>query len=320
MGVRLLAWARKPSTFYRWALAAVIVNVCLVVTGGAVRLTSSGLGCPTWPKCTDASLTPTSEYAVHGKIEFTNRMLITVVSVVVLAVLALAIARRRQVKLAVLLVLTVPAQAVLGGISVLTKLNPWVVASHFLMSMLIIAVAFVLWWRARFQAAVAPAGMPLRAACWSVQGLTAAVLVVGTIVTGSGPHAGDKGATHRIHLAPSSVAQLHADLVMLLIGITVGFVLLARLAGGSAELQRAGYWLLGIELGQGMIGFVQYFMHVPALLVGLHMFGACLVWLAALTLLGRLGALSGGATRLRRDAAEPTVHESHGIAFVQTQG
>ncbi len=294
MGVRIRRWARDPATLPRWALAAVVVNVFLVVTGGAVRLTASGLGCPTWPTCTSDSLTPTSEYALHGKIEFTNRMLITVISVVVLVVLVLAVLAHREVKLAALLVATVPAQAVLGGISVRTKLNPWVVASHFLLSMVIITIAFVLWWRLRSMPTAGqqpPAPRPpvaLRRAAWVVLAITAAVLVVGTVVTGSGPHAGDKsasGAVNRIHLAPSSVSQLHADLVMLLIGVTLGFVVLAGVAGAGAELRRAGYWLLGLELGQGLIGYVQYFTHVPAVLVGVHMFGACLVWLAALAVL-----------------------------------
>ncbi len=292
----LLRWLRDPAMLRRAALAAVIVNVLLVVTGGAVRLTSSGLGCPTWPKCTADSLTPTSEYAAHGKIEFTNRLLITWISVVVLVVLLLAILARRQVKLAVLLVLTVPAQAVLGGISVLTKLNPWVVASHFLLSIAIIAIAFVLWWRVRQQPAGQPAMAPaLRAAGWLLLVLTAAVLAVGTVVTGSGPHAGDKGATHRIHFAPASVAQLHADLVMLLIGVTVGFAVLARAAGASQRVQQASWWLLGIELAQGLIGFVQYFTGVPAVLVGFHMFGACLVWLACLTVLATVAGRPAGA-------------------------
>jgi cytochrome c oxidase assembly protein subunit 15 len=287
--MRLPAWAGARRTLQRWALAAVVVNVLLVVTGGAVRLTGSGLGCPTWPTCTADSLTPTSEYAIHGKIEFTNRLLITVVSIVVLAVLILAILQRRQVKTAVLLVATVPAQAVLGGLSVLTKLNPWVVASHFLFSIVILAIAFTFWWRVQARAATPSAAAPVRTAAALLLLITAAVLLVGTVVTGSGPHAGAPDAAHRMHFSPASVAQLHADLVMLLIGGTVGVVLLARAAGGSRRLQRAARWLLWIELGQGLIGFVQYFTHIPPLLVGIHMFGACLVWLAALAVVAELG-------------------------------
>jgi cytochrome c oxidase assembly protein subunit 15 len=300
---RLQDRLRQPLVLSRLALASVLVNVLIVVTGAAVRLTGSGLGCPTWPSCTDSSLTPTRAYAVHGIIEFTNRQLTFLVSLVVLATLAAAILARRQLRLAVLLAAGIPAQAVLGGITVLTKLNPWFVAAHFLLSMAIIAIGFRLWWRvrpapitatpaARIPPAASPAGAPLRATGWFLLALTAAVLAVGTVVTGSGPHSGastDSGATHRIQLSPSSVAQLHADLVMLLIGVTIGFVLLARVAGVDAATRRAGHRLLAVELGQGLIGFVQYFTHVPALLVGLHMLGACLVWLAALFVLARLG-------------------------------
>jgi len=282
----LPGWTREPATLRRLALASVVANVVIVVTGGAVRLTGSGLGCPTWPSCTENSLTPTRQYALHGLIEFTNRQLTFVLVVVVLATLAAALLARRERGLAVLLAASIPAQAVLGGITVLTKLNPWTVAAHFLLSMAIIAVAFVLWWRLRSAVAAVPAARPGRGlvpAGWLLVGLTGAVLAVGTVVTGSGPHAGDKGATHRIHLAPGSVSQLHADLVMLLIGVTVGFVLLA---GG--RLRRVAGWLLGIELAQGVVGYVQYFSHVPAPLVGVHMLGACLVWLAALAVLASL--------------------------------
>jgi len=284
-------WVRRPAVLRRLALATLVANVGIVVTGGAVRLTGSGLGCPTWPSCTDASLTPTREYAAHGVIEFANRQLTFVLGLLVLATLVAAVLARRQVRLAVLVAASIPAQAVLGGITVLTHLNPWTVAAHFLLSMLIIAAAFALWWRLRADVAepVAPAGVPvtLRTAAWLITGLTAAVLAVGTVVTGSGPHAGDKGATHRIGFDPAAVSQLHADLVMLLIGISLGFAVLARAAGASARLRRAGWLLVGVELAQGLIGFVQYFTHVPAVLVGFHMLGACLVWLAALTVLAR---------------------------------
>ncbi len=309
---RLPGWTRRPELLPRLALASVAVNVLIVVTGGAVRLTSSGLGCPTWPRCTDDSLTPTSQYAAHGVIEFTNRQLTWVVCLIVLATLAAAVLARRERALATVLAASIPAQAVLGGITVLTKLNPWTVAAHFLLSMAIIAVAFLLWWRVRLPASpgswptgCAPGRPALAATAWVVLAVTAAVLAVGTVVTGSGPHAGDKGATHRIHLAPSSVSQLHADLVMLLVGITLAFVLLARAAGADRQLRRAAWWLLGIELSQGVVGFVQYFTHVPALLVGVHMFGACLVWLAALWVAGELAL--GPFSRSGSGLAGPTL-------------
>jgi cytochrome c oxidase assembly protein subunit 15 len=299
-GGRNARWLRRPATLRSLALASLIANVVIVVTGGAVRLTGSGLGCPTWPSCTDASLTPTREYALHGVIEFTNRQLTFVLSAVVLATLVVAVLTRRQVMLAVLLAASIPAQAVLGGITVLTHLNPWLVAAHFLLSMLIIAVAFALWWRlvegggpVSAPTAVRPMGRlgtaagGLRAVAWVIAALTAAVLAVGTVVTGSGPHAGDKGATHRIGFDPAAVSQLHADLVMLLIGLSLAFALLAPFAGAADRLRRAAWLLVAVELAQGLIGFVQYFTHVPAVLVGFHMLGACLVWLAALTVLAR---------------------------------
>ena len=304
-----MRWACRPVVLRRLALATLVANVAIVVTGGAVRLTGSGLGCPTWPSCTDASLTPTREYAAHGVIEFANRQLTFVLGVLVLATLVAAVLARRQIRLAALVAASIPAQAVLGGITVLTHLNPWTVAAHFLLSMLIIAAAFALWWRLRDEDGVpgggavstAP-GMALRTAAWLIVALTAAVLAVGTVVTGSGPHAGDKGATHRIGFDPAAVSQLHADLVMLLIGISLGLAVLAQAAGASYRLRRAGWLLVAVELGQGLIGFVQYFTHVPAVLVGLHMLGACLVWLAALTVLAR--ALAAGPRTTAAPARE----------------
>ena len=311
-------WLRRPATLRRLALASVIANVVIVVTGGAVRLTGSGLGCPTWPSCTEASLTPTREYAVHGIIEFANRQLTFVLVALVLATLAVAVLTRRQVRLAALVAASIPAQAVLGGITVLTHLNPWTVAAHFLLSMAIIAAAFALWWRLREPPAAGDDGRAagddgraassgarraaegsLRITAWTILALTAAVLAIGTVVTGSGPHAGDEGAaTRRIAFDPGSVSQLHADVVMLLIGVSLGFAVLARAAGASDRLRRAAWLLVAVELAQGLIGYVQYFTHVPAVLVGFHMLGACLVWLAALAVL---------AHALRRPAAVDAV-------------
>jgi cytochrome c oxidase assembly protein subunit 15 len=280
--VQTLAWLRGL------ALASVISNVVIVVTGGAVRLTDSGLGCPTWPSCTDSSLTPTKQYAIHGIIEFTNRQLTFVLVVVAIATWLVAMAVRRQRALATAGALGIPAQAVLGGLTVLTHLNPWLVALHFLLSMAIIAITFLLWWRLRERdvpAAVPPAAVWLTRATAAV---TAAVLVIGTVVTGSGPHAGDKDASGKVHrtgLDVSSMSQLHADVVMVLIGLTVGVVAVAYAARLAPALRTAAAVLLGVELAQGAIGYTQYFLHVPPLLVAVHMLGACLVWLAALRVL-----------------------------------
>ena len=275
-----------------------------------------GPGLPDLAACTEDSLSPTREYGTHGFIEFGNRQLTFVLSAAVLATLVVAVLVRRQVRLAVLAAVGIPAQAVLGGVTVLTGLNPWTVAAHFLLSMVVIAVTFALWWRLREDdpapgsaglpapgsaglPAPGSAGLPaagsaglrtagqagLRVAAMVIVALTAAVLAIGTVVTGSGPHAGDEGAINRIDFNPASVSQLHADVVLLLIGVSLGFAVLARAAGASPRLRRAAWLLVGVELAQGLIGFVQYFTHVPAVLVGIHMLGACLVWLAALTVL-----------------------------------
>jgi cytochrome c oxidase assembly protein subunit 15 len=292
-------WTRVRSalTLPRLALTAIVVNVVIVVTGGAVRLTGSGLGCPTFPSCGEGSLTPISKFGAHGIIEFANRQLTFVVVAVVIATLVVAVLDHREVRLALLLAASIPAQALLGGLTVLTHLNPWLVSAHFLLSMAIIAVAFVLWWRVRRRPTDAdPAlesigfGSSMGVSGLALLALTAAVLAIGTVVTGAGPHAGDadtSGKVHRNGLAVGSMSQLHADVVMLLIGLTIGFALLARSAGASRSLQRASWQLLAIELAQGLIGFVQYFTHIPAVLVGVHMFGACLVWLAALNVWAR---------------------------------
>jgi cytochrome c oxidase assembly protein subunit 15 len=271
----------------------VIVNVLIVVTGGAVRLTGSGLGCPTFPSCGDGSLTPTRAFGAHGIIEFTNRQLTFVVVAVVAATLLAAILDKREVKLAALLAASIPAQALLGGLTVLTHLNPWLVALHFLLSVAIIAIAFTLWWRVAGPTPTGAATSIQRAAS-ALALLTVAVLAIGTVVTGSGPHAGDvntSGEVRRTGLDVGSMSQLHADVVMLLIGATIGFALLAHAAGASGRLQRAAWILLAVELSQGLVGFVQYFTHVPAALVGVHMFGACLVWLAALLVLAEAGVI-----------------------------
>ncbi|MFI6069801.1 heme A synthase [Micromonospora sp. NPDC051227] len=271
----------------RLALASIIANVGIVVTGGAVRLTASGLGCPTWPRCTDDSYVTTPEMGVYGVIEFGNRMLTFAVGLIALATVLAVLAHRPRrpglLALAVAVFLGIPAQAVIGGITVLTNLNPWVVGLHFLASMAVIAAAYALWRRIGDPdgptVAVVPA--PLRALARVTTGVTVAVLVVGTWVTGSGPHAGDHGAA-RNGLDPETISQVHADGVFLLIGLSVALIFAFR-AVSAQRATRTAIILVAVELGQGLIGFVQYFTHVPAILVGAHMLGSCLVLLAALS-------------------------------------
>ncbi|MET7836326.1 COX15/CtaA family protein [Micromonospora sediminicola] len=279
----------SPTLLRRLAFASIIANVAIVVTGGAVRLTASGLGCPTWPRCTDESYTTTSEMGVHGVIEFGNRLLTFAVGIialaVVLAVLAQVPRRRGLLPLAVGVLFGIPAQAVIGGVTVLTNLNPWVVGLHFLASMVVIAAAYALWRRTgEPDGPVTPTvPAPLRTLARITTVVSASVLVVGTWVTGSGPHAGDQGAA-RNGLDPESISQVHADGVFLLIGLSVALFFAFR-AVGAARAARAAGVLLAVELGQGLIGFVQYFTHLPAVLVAAHMLGSCLVLLATLGVL-----------------------------------
>ena len=278
-------WFSAPTTLRRLALASVVVNIGIVVTGGAVRLTGSGLGCPTWPRCSGGRLVPNDKLGIHGAIEFTNRTLTFVVGVTLLLTFVVAWRQRRHAGLALLALLGVPAQAVLGGIVVLTDLNPWLVAAHFLLSAAIIAVTFLLWWRLAEPSTVAvPRAARLLTA--ALAGVAALVLTAGTVVTGAGPHAGDltDGKVRRIDLPIAGLAQLHADLVMVLIGLTIGVLALAT-ALHATPLRNVAAILLAVELAQGVVGYTQYFLHVPPLLVGLHMFGACLVWLGALAVL-----------------------------------
>ncbi|WP_026184546.1 COX15/CtaA family protein [Salinispora vitiensis] len=286
----------------RLAFANILANVLIVVTGGAVRLTASGLGCPTWPRCTDTSYTATPEMGVHGMIEYGNRLLTFAVGIVAIAVVVAVLLhrprRRGLLPLAVAVLLGIPAQAVIGGITVLTKLNPWVVGLHFLASMVVIALAYALWRRiAEPDGPTVPVVPgPLRTLAVITTVVCVAVLVVGTWVTGSGPHAGDGGAA-RNGLDPEQLSQVHADGVFLLIGLSVALVFAFR-AVGAAGPARAALVLVGVEAGQGVIGYVQYFTNLPALLVGAHMLGSCLVLLATLAVLR--------STRERRPATDPT--------------
>ncbi|ANH39828.1 Heme A synthase [Nocardioides dokdonensis FR1436] len=258
----------------RWAgWASVVANIGIIVTGGAVRLTGSGLGCPTWPRCTDEAFTPHGELDYHSAIEFGNRMLTFVLVAVAVATFAAALRTRRQdlVRLSVILGLGIPLQAVIGGITVLTDLNSWLVALHLLLSMALIGLSV------RFLQVLdrpgAPVGGPAAALAWGVFATTWVVLYLGTIVTGAGPHAGDAD-TARNGLDPLQWSQLHADAVFLLIGLTVGLIVTLLAQGAPRTSVQAAVLLLGVELAQGVIGFVQYFTDLPVLLVGAHLLGA----------------------------------------------
>jgi cytochrome c oxidase assembly protein subunit 15 len=292
----------RPGRLSTWllpaAVASLVANIGIVVTGGVVRLTGSGLGCPTWPRCSQQSFVTHRAMGVHGAIEFGNRMLTFVVAAVAIATLVLAWRHGRPVvtRLAVLLALGVPAQAVIGGITVLTDLNPWIVSLHLLVSMAMVGLAVTLVDRLSQpegpRVAVVPAGVE-----WLTRSVFAVgwvVLYVGTVVTGSGPHAGDAQAP-RNGLDPRALSQLHADVVFLLVGLTVAAALVLWTSGAPLGLRRAALVLLGVELGQGLIGFVQYATDLPVVLVALHLLGASLVSAALAWLLVATRRPAGGA-------------------------
>lgn len=277
----------KPSEIATRVLAPItglllFAQAAIVVTGGAVRLTGSGLGCPTWPECTPGSYTPKPyqvEEQVKVWIEFGNRLLTFVlVLVAITALLSVLAAGRKDLRgLALGQVLGIFGQGVLGGITVLTGLHPATVAAHFLLSIVLIAGAASL--RAhRYFPKKNEESLPLVKKIASAHIITTfIVLVLGTIVTGTGPHAGD-ASTDRFPFDLRTVAWLHADVVIVLFGITFGFFVVHGVT--SQTKNRLKIFLL-IALGQGVIGYVQWFNDLPEILVGFHLAGSTLVWIAS---------------------------------------
>jgi len=284
------------------------MNVVIVVTGGAVRLTASGLGCPTFPRCTDTSLVVTREMGAHGVIEFGNRMLTFVLTAAVGAAVIVAWrAGRRDLRgRALLLTGGIVAQALLGGVTVLTGLNPVTVMAHFLLSMLLIAVAVDAYERAAPPPAdpAAPGvRRELRIGTWVLTGAVGLVLFLGTVVTGTGPHSGDKKASDRLPFNLEPVSQLHADIVFLVIGLTVGLLVAARASRAPDLVRRRLAVLLGVVLAQGVVGYAQYVTDLPVFLVGVHVLGACLVWVATVRV--ALAAAGTGVRATGQSSEEP---------------
>jgi heme a synthase len=274
-----LAVPVPASLVSRVTLANAVANGAIVVTGGAVRLTGSGLGCPTWPRCTDASFVATPELAGHGVIEFGNRLLTFALTAVAIATVVVVFrSLRRDLRpLAVLSLLGIPAQALLGGVTVLTGLNPWTVAAHFLLSMVLVGVATTLWLRSREPGVGQPLlRRPFVLLVAGIAAVTAVVLAIGTVVTGSGPHSGDPKAG-RTGFDPELVSQLHADVVFLLLGLTVALLVALYAIDSPGRVRRAARDLLIVQLAQGVVGYVQYFTDLPIALVLVHMLGAVLI-------------------------------------------
>jgi cytochrome c oxidase assembly protein subunit 15 len=283
------SWRPTPTQLRRAFLGALVMNTVIVVTGGAVRLTASGLGCPTVPKCTADSMVATREMGVHGAIEFGNRLLTFVLAAAVVGALVSAWRSRRRdlVRLAGLLLLGIVAQALLGAVTVLTGLNPVTVMAHFLVSMALIAVAVLAYDRAAGPGRTDSSGVrpQVRLGSWLVTAAVAVTLFLGTVVTGTGPHSGDKNASDRLPFDLESVSQLHADGVFLVLGLVVGLLLAVRASDAPGLVSRRVTVLLAVLLAQGLVGYVQYVTDLPVALVMAHVLGACLVWIATLRVL-----------------------------------
>jgi cytochrome c oxidase assembly protein subunit 15 len=255
----------------------------LVITGGAVRLTGSGLGCPTWPECSEGSFTPVAtqiepEHQVW--IEFGNRLLTFALLIAGLAVVieVLKTKRRDLRPLAAGQLLGILAQGALGGITVLTGLHPLTVAAHLLLSMILIAGAASLYSRRSGPIARSKIKITsLRIISGTHLAISFLVLVLGTLVTGSGPHAGDESA-QRFGFDIRNITVLHTDAVIFLMGLTIAYLVLPQI---TMATKRAIVIFLGISLGQGAIGYIQYVTGVPEILVAFHLLGAVLFWIAA---------------------------------------
>ncbi|MFD0022092.1 heme A synthase [Streptomyces sp. NPDC058382] len=284
-------WTPSSRTVRRATMSAVVMAVAIVVTGGAVRLTGSGLGCPTWPKCTDESLTATGAMGFHGAIEFGNRMLTYVLCAAVgWAIIAARSAkpwRRGVTRLGWAQFWVVMGNAVLGGIVVLVGLNPYTVAAHFLLSTALLTLALVTWQRTR-EGDTAPrplVGKAVSQLTWLLVVAAGLLIAVGTVVTGAGRHAGDSSDVHRIPIDWKTIAQLHADLAWVVVALTVALWFVLKAVDAPVGPLHRTRDLFLILMAQGVIGYVQYFTDTPEILVGLHMFGSCLVWIGVVRVL-----------------------------------
>ncbi|MER3386658.1 MAG: COX15/CtaA family protein [Microcella pacifica] len=298
-------WQWFPTTIDRRvrviAWASLVSQILIVGTGGAVRLTGSGLGCPTWPRCTDDSFVATPEMGIHGIVEFGNRLLTFVLIVIALLAFLFVVRMRRErpelLRLTLALGLGIIAQAIIGGITVLTGLNSWIVGLHFVVSSVLVALAAVLvhrvyHGRATSRLAVPP---PVRLLALATAVGVWVTVLVGIVVTGSGPHAGDAD-TPRNGLDPAVWQHVHSWPAYITAALSV-LLLVAAMRVGHAPLRRAVLGLLAVEAVQMAVGLAQARLGLPELLVGTHMVLACVLVAALTHMLLTLRVSEGSATR-----------------------
>lgn len=281
---------------HRTLIANLVAQTGIVLTGATVRLTASGLGCPTWPECVAGSIAPTSEQteAFHKYIEFGNRLLTFVLLIVAIASLFAVFKHNQERKqaghnkrrsltiLALAILLGIFLQAILGGITVLTGLHPLIVAAHFMVSIGLITVATVLLVRAQepndtpvtLQVAK-PIAIGMRIQLW----LALVVIVLGTLVTGSGPHAGDTNDIVRLGFEFREITTAHAALVWLFLGLTSGLLVALHSTTAPKAVTKQAWIVLGICFAQGIVGYAQFFNGLPWGLVAIHVLGACVLWI-----------------------------------------
>jgi heme a synthase len=293
-------WSTPPVLMRVLAVLAVIGQGGIAVTGAVVRVTGSGLGCPTWPECFPGSLVPTPHPEVatlHQWVEFSNRLLgiglVLVAGACVIAAAFIRPRRRRLLWLACAMPLGVVAQAVLGGITVLTGLAWYTVAPHFLVSIPLVWLAVLLardaWSLDReTEARVTTVGRPVRGLLAVSATVLGALLVVGTLVTSAGPHAGDASTPRLDAFSVPDLAMAHAHLLFAFLGLLVGLGFLLHAVGAPRPVVVRFRVLVLVTLAQGLLGGIQYALGVPEVLVAFHVLGAmvttaAMAWLWAAT-------------------------------------
>lgn len=284
---RFAALVGRVDRLRHWTRAILVANLVgqigIIGTGGAVRLTGSGLGCSSWPNCEPGQFTPQFHEAtsLHPYIEFGNRTLTGVLAVIgVLVAVAVCTDLKRSFAyrlLGLVPIVGVVAQAVIGGVVVLLHLHPGWVSLHFGVSGALVAASLYVLHRSGEgdSTPTLVVGPRVRALAWTLAALTAVVVVLGVLTTGAGPHSGDAEVGYRIAVDPALLTAWHAAAVWTFLAVLVAYLVSVR--GGPAPVRRAALILLGIALAQGLIGYVQYFTDLPELLVGLHMIGAAVL-------------------------------------------